>query len=111
MVEYIPKRGDFIYLNFNPQIGHEQQGLRPALVLSHTAFNRKKGFVFVCPISTTTRKSPFYVPIPESQKPKGQIMADQLRSLDYKARKASFISECPPELLEQVLMRIEPILF
>ena len=81
MVNYIPKRGDFIRLNFDPQAGHEQMGSRPAIVLSHTSFNRKMGFVFVCPISTTKRKNPFYVPIPEADKVAGIIMADQLRSL------------------------------
>ncbi len=111
MVAYIPKRGDFIRLNFDPQAGHEQMDSRPALVLSHTLFNRKMGFVFVCPISTTKRRNPFYVPIPEADKVAGIIMADQLRSLDYRARKAAFISKCPDLLLQEVLMHIEPILF
>ena len=113
MVNYIPKRGDFIRLNFDPQAGHEQMGSRPAIVLSHTSFNKKMGFVFVCPISTSTtkRKNPFYVPIPESEKVTGIIMTDQLRSLDYRARKAIFISKCPEILLQKVLMHIEPILF
>ena len=111
MVTYIPRRGDFIRLNFDPQAGHEQMGSRPAIVLSHTSFNRKMGFVFVCPISTTKRKNPFYVPIPESEKVTGIIMTDQLRSLDYRARKAIFISMCPEVILQEVLMHIKPILF
>jgi mRNA interferase MazF len=111
LVDYIPKRGDFIRLNFNPQAGHEQMGSRSALVLSHTSFNRKMGFAFVCPISTTKRRNPFYVPIPEAEKVTGVIMADQLRSLDHRARKAVFISKCPEVLLQEVLMHIEPILF
>ena len=69
------------------------------------------GFAFVCPISTTKRKNPFYIPIPESVKVVGVIMADQLRSLDHRARKALFISKCPVDLLQEVLMHIEPILF
>jgi mRNA interferase MazF len=111
LVDYTPKRGDFIRLNFDPPTGHEQMGSRPALVLSHTSFNRKMGFVFVCPISTTKRRNPFYVPISEAVKVMGVIMADQLRSLDYRARKAVFISKCPEVLLQEVLMHIEPILF
>ena len=111
MVEYIPKRGDFVRLNFDPQAGHEQMGSRPALVLSHTSFNRKMGFIFVCPVSTTKRRNPFYVPIPETEKVTGVIMADQLRSLDRRARKAVFISKCSKVLLQEVLMHIEPILF
>jgi len=111
LVDYIPKRGDFIRLNFDSQTGHEQMGSRPALVLSHTSFNRKMGFAFVCPISTTKRNNPFYIPIPEAEKVVGVIMADQLRSLDHRARKALFISKCPEDLLQEVLMHIEPILF
>ena len=111
MVSYIPKRGDFIRLNFDPQAGHEQMGSRPTLVLSHTSFNRKMGFSFVCPISTTKRKNPFYIPIPEAEKVVGVIMADQLRSLDHRARNALFISKCTESLLQEVLMHIEPILF
>jgi len=111
VVAYIPKRGDFIRLNFDPQAGHEQTGSRPALVVSHTSFNRKMGFVFVCPVSTTKRKNPFYVMIPKGQKVTGVVMADQLRSLDYRARKAAFISQCQEDLLLEVLMRIEPIMF
>ncbi|NJK77268.1 MAG: type II toxin-antitoxin system PemK/MazF family toxin [Oscillatoriales cyanobacterium RU_3_3] len=111
MVNYIPERGHFIRLNFDPQAGHEQMGTRPALVVSQTKFNRKMGFVFVCPISTTQRKNPFYVPISEGEAITGVIMTDQLRSLDYRARQASFIGECSKNLLQEVLKRIEPILF
>jgi mRNA interferase MazF len=111
LVGYIPKRGDFIRLNFDPQAGHEQMGSRPALVLSHTSFNRKMGFVFVCPVSTTNRKNPFYVPIPETEKATGVVMADQLRSLDHRARNAVFIGKCSEILLQEVLMHIEPVLF
>ena len=111
MVNYIPERGHFIRLNFDPQSGHEQMGIRPALVVSQTKFNRKMGFVFVCPISNTQRKNPFYVPIPEGEAITGVIMTDQLRSLDYRARQAIFISECRSDIIEEVLRRIQPILF
>lgn len=110
-MNYFPKQGDFILLNFDPQAGHEQMGTRPALVVSQDQFNRKMGFVFVCPISNTTRKNPFYVSIPSGQAVTGVIMTDQLRSLDYRARKASFIAKCSSDLLEEVLRRIKPILF
>lgn len=111
MVNYIPKRGDFIRLTFNPQVGHEQKGDRPALVLSKDKFNLKMGFIFVCPISNTKRKNPFYVPIPDSEIVTGVIMTDQLRSLDYKARNAIFIGKCSDNLLTEVLKRIKPIFF
>ncbi|MEM9216032.1 MAG: type II toxin-antitoxin system PemK/MazF family toxin [Cyanobacteria bacterium P01_F01_bin.150] len=108
---YVPKRGDFVWLQFNPQSGHEQKGKRPALVLSRDRFNQKMGFVYVCPISTTKRKNPFYVPIPEGESVTGVVMADQLRSLDYRARKAQYIGCCSDFLLRDVLRRVKPILY
>ena len=86
-------------------------GNRPALVVSHSAFNQQLGFVFVCPISTTKRQNPFYIPIPSGEAVTGVVMADQLRSLDYRARKASLINESSELLLQEVLRRIKPILF
>lgn len=108
---YIPNRGDFIWLSFDPQAGHEQRGNRPALVVSQSSFNAKMGFVFVCPISNTQRRNPFYVKVPEGEAVTGVIMADQLRPLDFKARNAQFIAHCPDLLLQDVLRRIKPILF
>ncbi|NJM48651.1 MAG: type II toxin-antitoxin system PemK/MazF family toxin [Alkalinema sp. RU_4_3] len=108
---YSPKRGDFIWINFDPQAGHEQMGKRPALVVSHDGFNQKMGFAFVCPISNTGRKNPFYVPIPKEVLVTGVIMTDQMRSLDFRARQASLICECPEQLLQDVLRRIKPIIF
>lgn len=97
---YIPERGDFVWLNFDPQAGHEQRGKRPALVVSYGEFNRKMGFVFVCPISNTARKNPFYIKIPDENPVTGVIMADQMRSLDFRARKVSFLGKCPELLLQ-----------
>ncbi|PKL41954.1 MAG: potassium-transporting ATPase subunit C [Candidatus Riflebacteria bacterium HGW-Riflebacteria-1] len=110
MVAYIPKRGDFIRLSFDPQAGHEQMGNRPALVISQTSFNQKMGFVFVCPVTNTKRENPFYVPVTGDKNVTGVIMADQLRSLDFRARNAVFISKCSNELFLEVLARIEPII-
>jgi mRNA interferase MazF len=111
MVDYIPARGDFIWLNFDPQSGHEQMGKRPALVVSHTEFNLQRGFILVCPVSNTKRKNPFYVNIPAGEAVTGVLMADQLRSLDYQSRGAELIATCPKELLMEVLGRIYPIVF
>jgi mRNA interferase MazF len=108
---YIPKRGDFIWIDFDPQAGHEQMGNRPALVVSHDGFNERMGFAFVCPISNTQRKNPFYVVIPVAEVVTGVIMTDQLRSLDFRARSASFKGECSELLLQDVLRRIKPIIF
>ena len=86
-------------------------GNRPALVVSHTRFNRKMGFAVVCPVSNTKRKNPFYVRIPQELAVTGVIMADQFRSLDFRARSASLICQCPDLLLQDVLRRIKPIMF
>jgi mRNA interferase MazF len=99
MVDYVPRSGDLVWLNFDPQSGDEQMGQSPALVLSHTEFNQQRGFIFVCPISNTKRKNPFYVEIPDDQPIKGVVMCDQLRSLDYRSRKAKLICICPEWLL------------
>jgi mRNA interferase MazF len=111
MVEYLPACGDFIWLDFDPQSGHEQMGKRPALVVSHTEFNQHRGLILVCPVSNTNRKNPFYVHIPEGEAVTGVLMADQLRSLDYKSRGAELIATCPKDLLMEVLGRIYPIMF
>ena len=106
-----PKRQTFIWLNFDPQAGHEQQGGRPGLVLSYSAFNQKMGFAYIVPVSSTRRNNPFYVPIPNDIKVTGKIMCDQLRSLDFRARKFDYIGDCPDLLFQEVLRRIKPILF
>jgi mRNA interferase MazF len=108
---FVPKCGDFIWIDFDPQAGHEQMGKRPALVVSHDGFNQKMGFSFVCPISNTKRKNPFYVAVPEGVGVTGVIMADQLLSLGFRARKASVIGACPDRLFQDVLRRIKPIIF
>lgn len=71
---FIPERGNFIRINFDPQAGHEQMGNRPALVVSHTRFNRKMGFAVVCPVSNTKRQNPFYVKISKELAVTGVIM-------------------------------------
>jgi mRNA interferase MazF len=111
VVDYIPRRGDFIRIDFDPQSGHEQMGNRPALVVSQTEFNQYRGFALVCPISNTKRRNPFYVTIPADLSVTGTIMTDQLRSLDYRSRAAVSLGTCSEDLLAEVLNRIYPILF
>ncbi len=106
-----PKCKQFIWLNFDPQTGHEQRGRRPGLVVSNTNFNKIMGFVFVCPVSSTFRENPFYVDIEKGLLVNGKVMCDQLRSLDFRARKYGIICDCPELLFQDVLRRIKPILF
>ena len=106
-----PQRQKFIWLNFDPQTGHEQWRRRPGLVVSHSAFNQKIGFAMIVPISSTSRVNPFYVPIPSGLSVTGVVMCDQLRSLDFRARKYESICDCPDVLFQDVLRRIKPIIF
>jgi len=121
MVGYLPKRQDFVWVNFTPQAGaegrggapsleHEQAGHRPALVISHDLFNQKTGLVFVCPITNHPPRNKFQVPL-EGLPVTGSVMADQLKSLDYQVRGLTFQGRCPDEVFQTVLARIEPILF
>lgn len=106
---YIPERGDFLYVNFNPQKGSEQAGMRPAIVLSPLAFNKGK-FIVVCPVTSQIKNYPFEVKIPDGLKVHGVILTDQLRTLDWRARGVSFIDKAPKELIEECLDKISMFL-
>ncbi|AZG75585.1 endoribonuclease MazF [Methylocystis rosea] len=83
---YVPERGDIVWLSFDPQAGHEQKGHRPALVLSPKAYNGKTGLMLCCPMTMKIKAYPFEVPLAEA-KP-SVALADQVKSLDWRARKA-----------------------
>ena len=85
---YVPKRGDFVWLNFNPQAGDEQAGRRSALVLSRSSYNRSSGLAIVCPITRIAKGYPFEVPLPERGSVTGVVLADHPRSVDWQARRA-----------------------
>jgi mRNA interferase MazF len=101
--KYIPRRGDVIRLDFDPQRGHEQAGRRPALVLSPTEYNRAVGLAVVCPITSATKGYPWEVEIPDNPFVSGTVLADQVKSLDWQRRHAEYL--CTPEegLLEEVI--------
>ncbi len=102
---YIPDRGDVVWLDFNPQAGHEQAGKRPAFVLSPAAYNQKVGLALLCPVTNQIKGYPFEVDIPENLKVTGTVLADQIKSLDWRARNAKFICKLPDEIAEQVLKK------
>jgi mRNA interferase MazF len=102
MVNYVPDRGDIVWLQFNPQSGHEQAGMRPALTLSYKAYNQKTGLAIFCPITSQVKGYPFEVKINEKQI-QGVILADQVKSLDWKVRKAEFVVKAKKEILSNVL--------
>ena len=83
---YVPRRGDVVWLTFNPQAGHEQAGRRPAVVLSPNAYNAKVGLALLCPITSQVKGYPFEVLLPHGLPVSGAILADQIKSLDWQAR-------------------------
>ena len=103
---YAPDRGDIVWLEFNPQAGHEQAGHRPALVVSPKAYNQKVGLALFCPITSNVKEYPFEVLLPDKYKISGAILSDQIKSLDWRVRKARKIATVPKDVLEEVLAKI-----
>ena len=108
---YVPKRGDLIWITLNPQAGHEQAGRRPAVVLSPHAYNRKVGLAIFCPITSQIKGYPFEVGIPSGLSVSGVILADQVKSLDWRARRAELICPLPRKSVTEVLQKLSTLLF
>ena len=107
---YIPERGDIVWLMFDPQAGHEQAGRRPALVISPKAYNSKTGLSLFCPITSQINRYTFEVGIPPGMPVSGVVLADQIKSLDWRARNADYICTLPSEITEDVIAKIMPLL-
>ncbi|MFC1862635.1 endoribonuclease MazF [Thermodesulfobacteriota bacterium] len=110
MRKYIPERGDVVWINMNPQIGHEQAGRRPAVVLSPTAYNGKVGLALLCPVTNQVKGYPFEVVIPEGLDVSGAILSDQVKSLDWERRNAEFFIKMPESVVFEVLKKINVLL-
>lgn len=106
----VPKRGDLVYLNFNPQAGHEQAGRRPALVISPEPFNRATGFAVVCPITGQIKGYPFEIVLPDGLPIYGAILTDQIKSLDWRARGLTIEGEAPQKIVQECLDKIHTFL-
>jgi mRNA interferase MazF len=107
---YVPERGDAVWVTLDPQAGHEQAGRRPALVLSPSSYNGRVGLALLCPITGQEKGYPFEVPIPEGLRVAGVALADQVKSLDWRARKAVRICALPPEVAAQVMQKLKVLL-
>lgn len=107
---YIPDRGDIVWLNFNPQAGHEQAGHRPALVLSPAAYNRQTGLGLFCPITSSVKGYPFEVILPPGGPVTGVVIADQIKSLDWQVRGASFAQRATPQVIGEVMAKVNALL-
>ncbi|TNE73442.1 endoribonuclease MazF [bacterium] len=110
VTNYSPERGDCIWLNFNPQTGREQSGRRPALVLSPKAYNEKVGLCLVVPITSKRKGYPFENELDSVSEISGVILADQIRSLDWRVRQAQLIGKVSGSTIQAVLEKIHLIL-
>ena len=109
--EYIPDRGDMVRINFNPQAGHEQSGRRPAVILSPAFYNGKVGLVLLCPVTSKIKGYPFEVLIPDGYAVRGVVLADQVKSLDWRIRKTEQIAKLPDDVINEILGKLSTLLF
>jgi mRNA interferase MazF len=99
----VPDRGDLVYLDFDPQLGHEQAGTRPGIVLSPKLFNQNTGFAVVCPITRQQKGYPFEIALPSGMAIEGVILTDQVKSLDWRARRFKIKGQAPQEVITDCL--------
>lgn len=107
---YVPERGDIVWISLNPRAGHEQAGRRPAVVVSPRSYNGKVGLGLFCPITSQVKGYPFEVAVPHGLPVGGVILADQVKSLDWRARKAEFAGRLPAEARDEVLGKLGALL-
>ena len=107
---YVPDRGDIVWLQFTPQAGHEQAGHRPALVLSPASYNRRSGLMLCCPVTTRIKGYPFEVALGEGQDLAGVVLADQVKSLDWKVRRASKKGRASSPVMTETLSKLQTLL-
>ena len=107
---HLPDTGDIVWLAFTPQAGHEQAGHRPALVLSPGDYNSRSGLALFCPITSSRKGYPFEVALPATGKVTGVILADQVKSLDWRARRARFACRAPSTAVSEVVAKLSVLL-
>lgn len=104
--DYVPERGDLVWLNFTPQAGHEQRGRRPAICISQKMYNQKVGLALFCPITSHVKGYPFEIVL-EEHSINGCILSDQIKSLDYRQRNCEFIEKAMDEEIDAVVGNIQ----
>jgi mRNA interferase MazF len=110
MQDFIPDKGDVVWLTFNPQAGREQAGRRPALILSPQRYNKRVGLCIACPITSQRKGYPFEVELPEKLSVSGVVLSDHIRNVDWKERQAEFIGKVPKAILEEVIAKLNTLL-
>lgn len=103
---YVPRRGEVVWLQFDPQAGHEQAGRRPAVIVSPQDYNARTGLALCCPITSRVKGYPFEVTLGEGAEVSGVILADQIKSLDWRARRARKLWTLPQESLQELLAKV-----
>ena len=106
----VPNRGDFIWVSLNPQAGHEQAGRRPALVISPVEYNGRVGLALMCPVTSRAKGYPFEVALPADFDVTGVVLADQVKSLDWRARRAEIACRAPDAVTDEVLGKLNTLL-
>ena len=107
---YVPDRGDIVWLQFNPQAGHEQAGHRPALVLSPASYNRRSRLMLCCPMTSQKKGYPFEVVIGTDTNRESVVLADQVKSLDWKVRKAVKKGTASIDVIVETLSKLQALL-
>jgi len=107
---YIPERGDMVWLEFTPHSGHEQSGRRPAIVVSPRSYNSVSSFALLCPITSKVKGHPFEVELPNGLPVKGTVLADQVKSVDWRARFAKFIAHAPKGVITEVQSKVRTLI-
>jgi mRNA interferase MazF len=107
---YVSNRGDIVWLQFNPQAGYEQAGHRPALVLSPASYNRRSGLMLCCPMTSQKKGYPFEVVIAVDTDRESMVLADQVKSLDWKVRKAVKKGTASIDVIAETLSKLQTLL-
>lgn len=110
LTDYVPNRGDIVYLDLDPTKGHEQKGRRPAFVLSPRAYNQRSSLALLMPITRQQKGYPFEVLLPTELRVQGVILVDQIRCLDWNARNVQFAESVPEVVIEAVQAKIQPLI-
>lgn len=105
-----PDRGDLVWVSLDPRAGHEQAGRRPALVLSPIEYNSRVGLALMCPVTSRAKGYPFEVALPSNLDITGVILADQIKSLDWRSRRAEIACRAPKSVTDEVLGKLDTLL-